>query len=113
MGVEPTITDLANAQLQRSLHTAPQHLDKHARATNTLNPGATPHHDQQNVETIPVPALPPQHKASWHERTCLQNFNVYVDNFLGLAQGMPKQVEDTCYSTPSITYFDLLTTPTL
>ncbi len=81
--VTETITDGANAAIQRGAVLGPHRLDAAADAPDTT---PVPHH-MPELEIERNPLLPHRQRA--------QAFDVFVDDFIGMAQGTTAQLQNT------------------
>lgn len=83
--VTETVANLANTMLAGHLDSElklPHRLDKMAETTPTLTPN-----DRVSGGDVNTPAVPAGHAEGPKFQRPLWYFDVYVDNFLGLAQG--------------------------
>jgi len=92
-----TITDVANTRVLRHRHPGPHHLD--SVADTQPEPDAQPHVQGASGVALPLVAvtLPtlrdPMLGDSKHQRRKLGKFDVFVDDFIGLAQGNRERLQ--------------------
>ena len=86
--VTETIADVANARLRHHYLTRPHHLNKLASTQPPTNAPADPFLPPTHTTTLPPTTNP---LLSLHRR-CLNVVDVFVDDFIGVAQGTPRQL---------------------
>jgi hypothetical protein len=83
-----TVTDVANARAMQGWNPPAHRLDHEADSPPEPEPIAPlPDHP-----SLPSLSLPPQIPATLHNRRKLGAFDVFVDDFIGLAQGSPQRL---------------------